>query len=183
MLGDARQDAVLESEFADEYQDWLQGRASVNRAEWFDFPVRKLARAQPLTVERSTSVRAVAERMRVLHSGSALVIDAGRLVGIFTERDLLVRVVTEGRDPARTDIAEVMTDAPDALPEDATMAQALRFVAQYHYRHAPLIDAQGAPSSMRSTSALVGFVSETFPKEILNAPPERAEPTQVEEGA
>lgn len=183
MLGDARQDAVLESEFADEYQDWLQGRASVSRAEWFDFPVRKLSRARPLLVERDTSVRAVAERMRELHSGSALIVDDGHLVGIFTERDLLVRVVSVGRDPARTEVAEVMTDAPEALPEDATMAQALRFLAQTHYRHAPLINEQGVPTSMLSTSALIGFVSETFPKEILNAPPESSEPIQEEEGA
>jgi CBS domain-containing protein len=184
MLGDARQDAVLESEFADEYQDWLQGRASVSRAEWFDLPVRKLSRAKPLTVERSASVRAVAERMSALHSASALIVDGGRLVGIFTERDLLVRVVTEGRDPAQTEVADVMTDTPEALPEDATMAQALRFLSQTHYRHAPLLNAEGMPTSMLSTSALIGFISETFPKEILNAPPESAEEAiQEEEGA
>lgn len=183
MLGDARQDAVLESEFADEYQDWMQGRASVSRAEWFDFPVRKLSRADPLSVEPGTSVQAVAERMRELFSGSALVVDGGRLVGIFTERDLLVRVVGERRDPQTTPVSAVMTDAPDALPEQATMAQALRFLSQKHYRHAPLVDDQGKPTSMLSTSALIGFVSETFPKEILNAPPESAEPITEEEGA
>jgi CBS domain-containing protein len=183
MLGDARQDAVLESEFADEYQDWLQGRPSISRAEWFDFPVRKLSRAKPLTVERGMSVRAVAERMHDLHCGSALVVERERLVGIFTERDLLVRVVTEGRDPGQTKVSDVMTDAPEALPEDASMAQALRFLSQTHYRHAPLVDARGTPTSMLSTSALIGFISETFPKEILNAPPESAEPIQEEEGA
>jgi len=183
MLGDAQQDAVLESEFADEYQDWLQGRAAVSRAEWFDFPVRKLARGKPLCVDRRSSVRSVAERMRELHCGSALVVDQQRLVGIFTERDLLVRVVTEGRDAAQTDVGSVMTDAPEALPESATMAQALRFLSQTHYRHAPLVNEQGTPVSMLSTSALIGFVSETFPKEILNAPPESAEPIHEEEGA
>jgi CBS domain-containing protein len=95
----------------------------------------------------------------------------------------LVRVVSEGRDPTRTEVADVMTDTPEALPEDATMAQALRFLAQTHYRHAPLINEHGVPTSMLSTSALIGFVSETFPKEILNAPPASAEPLQEEEGA
>jgi CBS domain-containing protein len=105
------------------------------------------------------------------------------LVGIFTERDLLARVVAEGRDPAQIEVAEVMSDTPEGLSEDATMAQALRFLAQTHYRHAPLVNAQGTPISMLSTSALIGFVSETFPKEILNAPPESAEPIHEEEGA
>jgi CBS domain-containing protein len=183
MLGDVRQDALLESEFADEYQDWLQGRPSAMRAAWFDFPVRKLARAAPLCVERGASVREVARRMEAAQSGSALVLEAGRLVGIFTERDLLQRVVNEGRNPDQARVAEVMTARPEVLPAGATLAQALRFLAQAHYRHVPLVDADGAPTGMLSTSELIGFVSETFPREIMNAPPERARPPQRAEGA
>jgi CBS domain-containing protein len=63
------------------------------------------------------------------------------------------------------------------------MAQALRFLARGQYRHAPLVDAAGAPVGMLSTGQVIGFVSETFPKEILNAPPESAEPPRQEEGA
>jgi hypothetical protein len=62
------------------------------------------------------------------------------------------------------------------------MAQALRFMARAHYRHLPLLD-DGVPVGMLSTSHVVGFVSDTFPKEILNAPPETAEPPRQEEGA
>jgi CBS domain-containing protein len=183
MLGDVQQDALLESEFADEYQDWLQGRPSVARATWFDFPVRKLARAHPLHVERTQSVSEVARRMSETHSASALVVEGGLLVGIFTEHDLLERVVTEARDPRSTPVSEVMTEQPEALPASATMAQALRFLAQGHYRHAPLVDDDGRPVGMLSTGHLIGFVSETFPKEILNAPPELAELPTQEEGA
>jgi CBS domain-containing protein len=183
MLGDVQGDALLESEFADEYQDWLQGRPSAGRAAWFDFPVRKLARRQPLRVERAESVHEVARRMAESCSASALVMDGGQLCGIFTEHDLLARVVGCGRDPAATPVEEVMTDDPEVLPASATMAQALRFMARAHYRHAPLLDDAGVPVAMLSTSHLVGFVSETFPKEILNAPPETAEPPRQEEGA
>lgn len=182
MLGDVQQDALLESEFADEYQDWIQGRPTASRAAWCDYPVRKLARREPLCVGRGQAVDEVVRRMSAAHSGSALVVEAGKLVGIFTERDLAARVVAEGRDPARTPIGEVMTDAPEVLPATATVAQALRFLAQGHYRHAPLVDERGTPMAMLSTGLVIGFVSETFPKEILNAPPEAAEPTRAEEG-
>jgi CBS domain-containing protein len=182
MLGDVQEDALLESEFADEYQDWLQGRPSAGRSGWFDFPVRKLARGQPLRVERAQIVQEVARRMAESRSASALVMDAGQLCGIFTEHDLLARVVGCGRDPAVTRVEEVMTDDPEVLPASATMAQALRFMARAQYRHAPLLDA-GVPVGMLSTSHVVGFVSEAFPKEILNAPPEAAEPPLQEEGA
>lgn len=182
MLGDVQEDALLESEFADEYQDWLQGRPFTARAAWFDYPVRKLARLDPLCVERGQAVDHVARRMNEAHSGSALVVEAGSVVGIFTERDLLARVVAEGRDPHQTRVGDVMTAAPDRLPASATLAQALRFLAQGHYRHAPLIDDAGVPVGMLSTGLVIGFVSETFPKEILNAPPNAAEPVLEEEG-
>jgi len=182
MLGDVQEDALLESEFADEYQDWIQGRPSASRAAWFDYPVRKLSRTKPLCVPASLEVDEVARRMRAGHCGSALVLDGDDVVGIFTERDLLMRVVAEGLDPHSTPARDVMTPAPEGLPASATMAQALRFLAQGHYRHAPLMDEAGRPVGMLSTGHVIGFVSDTFPKEILNAPPEAAEPARREEG-
>lgn len=182
MLGDVQQDALLESEFADEYQDWIQGRAFAARAAWFDYPARYLARAELLCVARDQSVEEVARSMRSSRCGSALVVEGGKLVGLFSERDLLTRVVAEGRDPRATRVEEVMTVSPEALPHSATVAQAMRFLAQGHYRHAPLMNDAGRPVGMLSTGIVLGFVSDTFPKEILNAPPEASEPIRQEEG-
>jgi CBS domain-containing protein len=182
MLGDVQQDALLESEFADEYQDWIQGRGFAARAAWFDYPARKLARAELVCVAAELSVAEVARCMRSSRCGSALVLDGGKLVGLFSERDLLTRVVAEGRDPRATRVEEVMTVSPEVLHHSATVAQAMRFLAQNHYRHAPLMNDAGRPVGMLSTGVVLGFVSDTFPKEILNAPPEAAEPIRQEEG-
>ena len=182
MLGDMQQDALLESEFADEYQDWLQGHPGARRSTWLDYPVRKLARAHPVEVARTATVLEVAQQMAERNSGSALVVDRSLLVGIFTERDLLQRVVCAGLNPETTRVEQVMTDSPEVLPDSASMAQALRLLAQGHYRHAPLVNEHGAPAGMLSTGHLIGFVSDTFPKEIMNAP-ERTEPIRAEEGA
>jgi len=182
MLGDVQQDALLESEFADEYQDWIQGRPFASRAAWFDYPARKLARAELLCVTRELSVEEVARRMRDSRCGSALVMENGNLVGLFSERDLL-RVVADGLDPRTTRVEQVMTGSPEGLPNSATVAQAMRFLSQRHYHHAPLMNDAGRPVGMLSTGVVLGFVSDTFPKEILNAPPEAAEePVQQEEG-
>lgn len=182
MLGDVQQDALLESEFEDEYQDWIHGRQSASRAVWFDYPARKLARGEPLCVSRELSVQEVARRMGAASAGSALVMESGKLIGIFTERDLVMRVVAEGLDPRTTPVERVMSVSPEVLPESASIAQALRFLAQGHYRHAPLIDDAGRPIGMLSTGMVITFVTDTFPKEILNAPPEMAEPILEEEG-
>jgi len=183
MLGDTLEDTLLDSEFADEYQSFLAGDREAPRATWFDFPVRKLARSSLGAVGRESSVWDAVERMRTARTGSALVLDeCGRLVGIFTERDLIRRVITAHRSLEHTPVCEVMTRAPDVLPITASVAQALRFLARARYRHVPLVEGE-VPVAVLSARQLMGFIGETFPKEVLNAPPERAASVRRAEGA
>lgn len=184
MLGDVRDDLLVDSEFADEYQSWIGGEQASERSEWFDYPARKLARTAVGTVSLESSVWDAVERMRTLRTGSALITDArGRLLGIFTERDLIRRVVTARRALEHTPVGEVMTRSPEVLPATATVAQAVRLLARARYRHVPLVDAGNAPVAVLSARQLMGFIGETFPKEVLNAPPESSPPIQSPEGA
>ena len=83
--------------------------------------------------------------------GSVVVVDGdGRPVGIFTERDLLVKVVARGLDPAAVRLAEVMTSDPVVAREEWSAAKALEVMAYYGFRHLPVVD---------STGRLVGVVS------------------------
>jgi len=69
---------------------------------------------QPLIMNETASVRAACERMRDTQAGSVLVTsDTGRLVGIFTGRDAVCRVLAEGRDAVTTTLDQVMTPKPD----------------------------------------------------------------------
>ena len=77
-----------------------------------------------------------ARRMAEARCGSVLVVDDGRMLGIFTERDLLVRVVAEGRDPARTPLGEVMTAEPATIGADEPVEEAVRRMAEGGLRHA-----------------------------------------------
>ena len=82
MLGDVEQDALLESEFTDEYQDWLQGNAGAKRSTWFDYPVKKLARARPVEVSKSAKVIGRRAPDGRAGGGSALIVERSLLVGI-----------------------------------------------------------------------------------------------------
>src|SRR5258708_10939897 len=77
------------------------------------------------TLPRDASVREAAAMMAARRIGAVLVVDGGRLVGIFTERDAITRVVARGTDPDRTPIATVMTPDPDTIRPDASAAAAL----------------------------------------------------------
>ncbi|MBM3502580.1 MAG: CBS domain-containing protein [Alphaproteobacteria bacterium] len=88
-------------------------------------------------------VRDAARMMRHRHVGSVLVMEGDRLVGIFTERDIVYRVVSEGRDPDLTPLAQVMTKDPDAIEDKATALEALRRMHERGYRHLPVVDGRG----------------------------------------
>jgi CBS domain-containing protein len=170
------------SEFADEYQDWLAEQPEGRRAQWFDFPVGEVERGPLLRVAPSDSLAQVVTLMNEYHRGAVLVVEDDRLVGIFTERDVLRRVVMQHLDLAKVTVGELMTRDPDVLPESATLAQALREMVQGGYRHLPIVDARGRPTSMLSMRTIIEFVSEAFPKEVWNAPPEKNRPSRTSDG-
>ncbi|HEY6876631.1 MAG TPA: CBS domain-containing protein [Polyangiales bacterium] len=171
------------SEFADEYQDWLEGSSSPRRAAWLDVQVSQLELGPVLAVEPDTPVRDAIGLMNDHHRGAVLVVARQRLCGIFTERDVVRRVFARGVDLARTPLHEVMTRDPDTLEPSATLAQALRTMVRARYRHLPVVDGEGRPLAVASMHRIVQFVCEAFPCEIWNAPPERPSGVLALDGA
>jgi CBS domain-containing protein len=161
------------SEFADEYQDWIEGHRGSPRAAWLDITVGQLERHPLLSLPPDTTIECAIALMNQHERGALLVVQDAQLIGIFTERDVLRRVLPRGLSLARTQLSEVMTERPDVLPEHATLAQALRTMARSRYRHLPVVDEQGRPLTIVSMRRIIQFVCEAFPQQILNAPPER----------
>ena len=95
----------------------------------------------PLVLPPETSVKHACERMRDRGVGAVLVTDeSGRLVGIFTGRDAVCRMLAEGMDPAATILAKVMTRSPETMPPDKTTIDALRLMRDGGFRHLPVVD-------------------------------------------
>jgi CBS domain-containing protein len=88
-----------------------------------------------------TSVRAACRLMAEHQCGSVLVTERGRLLGIFTQGDLVRRVLAPGRDPNLTLLVEVMTADPDTIRPRESVDEAIRRMDEYGYRHLPVIDA------------------------------------------
>jgi CBS domain-containing protein len=95
-----------------------------------------------LTVPRTATVMETIRTMAGAKSGSVLVVDGDRLVGIFSERDVMLRVVLEGRHPDFTTVEEVMTSSVQTIPPEATSDIALRIMHQSHIRHLPVVDSR-----------------------------------------
>lgn len=103
--------------------------------------VPDLVRDQTLaSLPPSASVRDAARIMAERHVGAVLVAVDGRLQGIFTERDVLARVVAAGLDPDETALGGVMTPNPDTVGPNDSPLQALRRMSEAGYRHLPVVD-------------------------------------------
>jgi CBS domain-containing protein len=99
-----------------------------------------LKRDEALRGKANETVQALARRMAEACCSSILICDGERLRGIFTERDLLVRVVAAGLDPSRTPVGEVMTADPDTIDGSAPVVEAIRRMDECSYRHMPVVD-------------------------------------------
>jgi len=114
-----------------------------------------------LTATADMPVAEAARQMRQRHVGAIVVVKAERLVGIFTERDALFRVVAAGLDPTSTTIADVMTRNPACLDPDQPFAAALHLMHEGQFRHVPIVD-NGKPVGMVSSRDALGPELEDF---------------------
>ncbi len=95
----------------------------------------------PVVLRPHATVKEAAQRMRERRVGAVLVTDAEqRLLGIFTGRDAVWRVLAEGKDPAETKLADVMTPNPHTLPPGRSAIEALRAMQDGGYRHLPVVN-------------------------------------------
>jgi CBS domain-containing protein len=94
------------------------------------------------TLEPSATVLEAARMMAYLRIGALMVVEDEKLVGIFSERDALIRVLAKELDPATTTLAQVMTANPIVIAPDATVQQALDIMAEKGFRHLPVLDGE-----------------------------------------
>ena len=121
----------------------------------FELSVRSVMRkARPLQVAPHALVSKVARQMARRSTGAILVVEAERLVGIFTERDLLVRVVAAGLDAAATRVDAVMTAAPHTIDADKAFGYALLLMHDKGFRHLPVMEDGKIVGIVSSRSAL-----------------------------
>lgn len=122
-------------------------------------------------VAPTASIREATEKMRSQRVGCVLVEEAGRLVGVFTERDVLNKVTGQGLDLDRVKVSEMMTRDPECLTLDDGVAYALNKMNVGGFRHIPLVNDDGKPVGVVAMRNIVDYIVHLFPEEVLNLPP------------
>ena len=115
----------------------------------------RIARTPLVAVAPETLVMEAVHTMAQESIGAIGVTDRNRLLGIFSERDLMLRVVLEKRDPEKTRIREVMTAPVETINRDSTADDALKIMLEKHIRHLPIIDRDGFLCGMISMRSVL----------------------------
>lgn len=109
------------------------------------------------TVQADALVIECVRKMADKKIGALMVMDCGKLVGIFTERDALSRVLAAGRDPRDTRVVEVMTTDPCCASPDMTVGDAMALVTKKQFRHLPIV-ANGQVQALLSSRDLTHWL-------------------------
>jgi CBS domain-containing protein len=134
-------------------------------------PLSALKLTAPVCVSPDTSVGDAVRLMNEARIGSVMVTSEGRLVGIFTERDVLKKV-TGGHVGLDARVRDVMTPEPSCLHQNDAIVFALKLMDEGGFRHIPLLDDGGRPVALVSVKDVVEFVVALFSKELMTAPPD-----------
>lgn len=150
------------------------GRARDVGRELLRTPISEVRRGTPVTVPPDAPVARAVELMQKKRVSAVLVVErrrTRRVVGIFTERDLVNRALP-ARGYAKAPVERFMTPHPETLRAKDPVAYAINKMSVGRYRHVPLVDEAGRATGMISIRDVADLIVELCPEEILNLPPE-----------
>ncbi len=144
--------------------------------------VSRLDPSPPRAIDAAGTAGDAVEAMREGSVGCLLITERGLVVGIFTERDLLTRVLAPGK-PLDTPIRQCMTANPVTVSPKDSVRTAVKRMQKGGYRHLPVVDEAGRPVGILSARRVVHYLVEHFPALVFNLPPEPNRYPETPEGA
>jgi CBS domain-containing protein len=167
---------MARSEFEDEYDAALEGEEhTILGSALLKEPIRELEPSDPIFMSPDASVHDAVKAMKDGHQGAVLITDGGAkdgaLRGIFSERDLVTRVVGADKDVRATRLRDVMTPNPETVTADDLICFALNRMSVKGYRNIPVVDPSGKAVGIVVARHFAKFIAALFPEAVLNLPP------------
>ena len=143
--------------------------------------VRQLGPKEIPVLQGDQTVSEAVRQMRSHSHGSAMVCRDGKLIGIFTERDLL-KLMAEGKS-LELPLSQVMTSSPRTVGLDDALMKVIQLMDEGGYRRLPVVDGSGSPVGIVDVKSVVHFLVEHFPKAVYNQAPRALSSARDREGA
>lgn len=144
--------------------------------------IRNVMVPRGIVVTRKTTYGQVVAQLQGQKRFAAIILDKQKVVGIFTERDALKRGLLQGASP-ETPIEQLMTPDPVIVDPDDNLAVAIRLMHEGKYRHLPIVDRNNQYLGIVSVRDIVMYLSENYPYEVYNQPPDPHKVSAAPEGA
>jgi CBS domain-containing protein len=123
----------------------------------------------PVTVAQSDPLRKALELLEEHKIGCVTILDAeSKIAGIFSERDVILKVVLKSIDFDKTPISEVMTARPTVAHMTTPIAYALNMMSQGGFRHLPIVDDENYPVGIVSVKNIIDFIVRSLVKDIIS---------------
>ena len=139
-------------------------------AKFIDQRVGELPLAEPVFLPPTATVRTAVQRMHRGARSCVLAMEDDRLVGIFTERDVLTRCMSRDFDWDQPLHPDLLTRSPATISATTTVGDAIALMQRHNYRTLPVMD-DGAVIGLVRLGELLQHFAESFPEEVLNLPP------------
>ncbi len=144
--------------------------------------VESLRSQDPISMGPQGVVGDAVALMQEASVGCVVIVEDGRPVGVFTERDVLTNVLANHL-PMSTAIADVMTRDPEVISEGVSVACVMKTMHEGGFRHMPAVDGQGKLVAIVSVKLVVEYLVEHFPAAVFNLPPKARPCVTSREGA
>ncbi len=172
---------MLDDEWSQMYEEDARAKKTLDSTT-LQKPLKYLRVKKPITLSQRSTVAEAVELMKKKNIGCVLATENQKLVGIFTERDVLMKV-TGTKNYEKLTIADVMTSRVEAFQPDDSLAFVLNAMHVGGYRHVPVVDEDGKPIAVISVKDIIAFILGHFAEDVLNLPPSPMRKTSQREGA
>jgi CBS domain-containing protein len=141
-----------------------------------------LKQTDPVNAQADAPYGEVLKVLQEQQTGSIMICEGKKVVGIFTERDIMNKCLLEHVEP-ETPIRELMTGDPICISPKATIGEAIGLMHQKHIRNLPMTDENGELVGLLTVGRLIRYLASQFPAAVVNLPPKPHQVTEDAEGA
>ena len=173
----------LNDEFNQMYGKESESEDKIAKAIKLTDNISSIGIKKAILKDEETSIQSVIESMQTTHSSCILLINNNNnITGIFTERDVVTKIVSRNVDIENEKICDYMTNNPETLQPDDSIAFTLNKMTDGGYRHIPIVHSKSKDIFIISMQDIINSISNYYFDDIVNLPPESLRNTSQREG-
>ena len=173
----------LNDEFDQMYGKESESENKIAKAIRLTDNISSIGIKKAILKDEDASLQSAIESMQSSHSSCILIINDNKIIGIFTERDVITKVVAKNLDLENEKICNYMTNNPETLHSDDSIAFALNKMTSGGFRHIPIVNTKSKEIYVISMQDIINSIGDFYFDDIVNLPPKPLRSTSQREGA